>query len=84
MDVVEQLKQDVRDGRVSVERLIELLVSLQRELQAARQSLEDARRRIAELEKRLGGAETVKFAESFSLRAEEQRQEACGKRHRSL
>ena len=88
MDVVEQLKQDVRDGRVSVERLIELLVSLQRELQAARQSLEDARRRIAELEKRLGGAETVKFAESFSLRAEEQRQESRGKKkrkhHRSL
>ena len=88
MDGVEQLQQDVRDGRVSAERLVELLVSLQRELQAAQQSLADARRRIAELEKRLGGAETVKFAEPFSLRAEELRQEARGKkkrkRHRPL
>ena len=82
MDGAEQLTQEVRDGRISAERLVELLVSSQRELQAARQSLDDARRRIAELEKRLGGAETVKFAEPFSLRAEEQRQEARGKTKR--
>ena len=82
MDGVEQLKQDVRDGRVSAERLVELLVSLQRELQAAQQSLADALRRIEELEKSRGGAETVKFAEPFWLRAEELRQEARGKKKR--
>ena len=74
MDGVEQLKQDVREGRVSAERLVELLVSLQQELQAAR-------RRIEELEKKVG-AETTKFAEPFSVRAEEQRQEARGKKKR--
>jgi len=88
MDGVEQLKQDVREGRVSAERLVGLVVSLQQELQAARQSLDDARRRIEELEKTRGGQETVKFAEAFSLRAEEKRQEARGKqkrkRHRPL
>jgi hypothetical protein len=75
MDDVERLKQDVREGRIPAERLVELVVRLQRELQAAR-------RRIEELEKRLGGSATVKFGEPFSLRAEEQRQEARGKKQR--
>lgn len=74
MDGIEQLKQDVREGRVSAERLVELLVSLQQELQSAR-------RRIEELEKKVG-AETTKFAEPFSVGAEEQRQEARGKKKR--
>lgn len=82
MDGVEQLKQDVRDGRVGLARLVELLVSLQQELQAARQELADARRRIAELEQQVG-AQTTKFAEPFSLRAEEKRQETRGKKARS-
>jgi hypothetical protein len=75
MDDVERLKQDVREGRIPAERLVELVVRLQHELQAAR-------RRIEELEKRLGGSATVKFGEPFSLRAEEQRQEARGKKQR--
>ena len=43
---VEQLKEDVRKGRISVDRLVELVVALQRELQAAKQ-------RIDELEQKL-------------------------------
>lgn len=72
---VEQLKEDVLQGRISVERLVDLVVSLQRQLQ-------ESRRRIDELEKKLGGAATVKVDEPFSMRAEERRQEALGKQRR--
>jgi hypothetical protein len=76
MDDVEQLKLDVREGRISPERLVDLVVTLQRELRAAR-------RQVEELQKKLGdGAATGKLAEPFSLRAEEQRQEARGKKKR--
>jgi hypothetical protein len=66
---VEQFKEDVREGRISGDRLVELVVTLQRELQAAK-------RRIEELQKQLGGGHTQKVAEPFSTRAEEQRQAA--------
>ena len=75
MDVTEQLKQDVREGRIDVDRLVELVASLQRQLQ-------QAQRRIDELVKQQGGSGTVKTAEPYSLRAEEQRQEARGKKRR--
>ena len=75
MDDVERLKEEVREGRIDAARLIDLVVTLQRHLQ-------DARRRIEELEKKLGGAATVKIEEPFSMRAEEQRQEARGKKQR--
>jgi hypothetical protein len=48
MDAIDQLKQDVRQGRADVDRLIDVIVSLQRQLEAARQ-------RIEELEMTLGG-----------------------------
>jgi transposase len=72
MDAIEQLKQDLRQGRIDAQRLIDLMVTLQRKLQVAEQ-------RIAELEKQLGGSATAKVNEPFSLRAEEKRQEARGK-----
>jgi hypothetical protein len=72
---VEQFKEDVRSGRIPVDRLIELVVTLQRKLQAAK-------RRIEQLEKQQGVAPTVKISEPFSLRAEEQRQEARSKKKR--
>ena len=75
MDDVQQLQEDVRAGRIGAERLVGLVVTLQRELQAAR-------RRIEELEKNGSGSATAKVAEPFSLRAEEQRQEARGKKKR--
>ena len=81
MDDVERLKEEVRAGRIDADRLIDLVVTLQRHLQ-------DARRLIEELKKKLGGSATVKIDEPFSLRAEEQRQEARGgkprKRNRPL
>jgi transposase len=75
MDAIEQLKEELRQGRIDPHRLVELMVSLQRALQAAKQ-------RIAELEKQLGGSPTAKIDEPFSMRAEEKRQEARGKTKR--
>lgn len=72
MDGSEQLKEDLREGRIDPSRLAELIVGMQRELQATKQ-------RIAELEKQLAGS-TPKVAEPFSMRAEEKRQEARGKK----
>src|SRR5438132_1199975 len=94
MDAIETLKQDVQEGRISGDRLVDLIVAVQRQLQAtqqqlqtaqqqlqtAQQQLQAAKQRIEELEKKLGGAATTKLAEPFSLRAEEQRQEARGKK----
>jgi hypothetical protein len=74
MDAIEQHKEDLRQGRVDVDRLIDVIVALQRQLEAARQ-------RIAELEKKLGGpgAPTpAKVGQPFSMRAEEKRQQSRG------
>jgi transposase len=73
MDAGEQLKDDVRAGRIDAERLVELVLTLRRELHAAQQ-------RIAELEKHPPGSPTPKVDEAFSLRAEEKRQEARGRK----
>jgi hypothetical protein len=72
MDAIDQLKEDVREGRISVERLLDVIATLQRQLKAAQQ-------RIAELEAKVAGSAssaTAKVAEPFSLRAEEKRQQA--------
>jgi transposase len=75
MDAAKQLEADLREGRVDAHRLIELLIASQRQL-------EQAKKRIEELEKKLGGSPTAKTAEAYSMRAEEQRQQARGKRPR--
>jgi transposase len=73
MDAVEQLKEDLRNGRFDPERLLAVVISLQRQLLAAQQ-------RIAELERNSGPSPpTNKVDQPFSLRAEEQRQKAQGK-----
>ena len=74
---VEQFQDDVRQGRIAVDRLVDLVVTLQHQLQAARQ-------RIEELEQKLNGSPSPKVAEPFSLRAEEQRQEKRGKNKRPM
>ncbi len=75
MDAIEQLQQDVHNGRIDAQHLIDLLAWQQRQLQAAYQ-------RIAQLEQQLGGATTAKLEEPFSVRAEEQRQQARGRKQR--
>jgi hypothetical protein len=74
MDAIETLRLEVREGRISADRLVDLIASLQRQLQEAKQRLEA-------LEKRAGDPPpTAKLDEPFSLRSEEQRQEARGKK----
>ncbi len=80
MDAIETLKQDVQEGRISAERLVDLVVAVQQQLQATQQQLEAAKQLIEELKKQLGGAGTTKLDEPFSVRAEETRQEARGKK----
>jgi transposase len=76
MDAIEQLKEDLRTGRIDPPRLVDLMATLQQQLQAAQQ-------RIMELEKQLAGtSRPAKVAEPFSMRAEEKRQEARGKKRR--
>src|SRR5271163_1330965 len=75
MDAIETLRQEAREGRVDLDRLIDLIAALQRQLLAAKQ-------RIEELEKRCGGPPpTAKLDQPFSVRSEEQRQAARGKKH---
>ena len=75
----EQLKQDVRDGRIAPERLVELIVRLQKLNLQQSAELEAARKRIEELEKQIGGGPTPKLDQPYSMRAEEKRQAARGK-----
>jgi hypothetical protein len=80
MDAIEQLKQDVRAGRIDSERLLAVIATLQRQLEAAKQ-------RIADLEKNAGGPTppaTAKVEAPFSLRAEEKRQTKRGRHKRQL
>src|ERR1700690_3707312 len=81
MEEIERLKQDVQAGRLGIERLIDLLVTQQRQLQIAHQRIAEQDQRIAELEQKLGAA-TSKVDQPFSVRAEEQRQAAQGKQKR--
>jgi transposase len=79
---VGRLKEDVQSGKISVDRLIELMVTMQRELQAAKRELDAARRQIEDLKRQQGGAPSSKISEPFSVEAEERRQEARGKKRR--
>jgi transposase len=80
--VIDQLREDVRQGRVAPERLLDVIAQLQQALQAAQQQLQAAQQRIEELEKKLGGGPPTKLDQAFSMRAEEKRQEARGKKKR--
>jgi transposase len=82
MDATERLKEDLREGRIDAERLVELIVASQRRLDAATRELEAAKHRIAELEKQLGPTASTKVDQPFSMRAEERRQEARGNKRR--
>jgi transposase len=81
MDVIEQLQEDLRTGRIDANRLVDLIGTLQRELQASKQRNTELEQRIAELEKQLAAASgPAKVEQPFSMRAEEKRQEARGKK----
>jgi hypothetical protein len=78
--VIETLKQDVLQGQISADRLVEIIASQQRTLQSVLQQLQAAQQRCAELEQKLGGLPTTKLEQPYSMRAEEKRQAAAGKK----
>jgi transposase len=83
MDPIEQLKADLLSGRIDANRLVDLIAAVQRELQAAKQRIAELEQRNAELEQKLAAPSgTAKLDEPFSMRAEEKRQEARGKKRR--
>jgi hypothetical protein len=77
---VKQLEQDVREGRVKPERLVGLLVTQQRKLTEAQERIRTLEATIDELQKKLAASPMAKFAESYSLKAEEKRQQARGRK----
>ena len=84
MDILETLNQDLREGRISAERLVDLVVDLCGKLEAANRRIDELNRRIEDLEKQGDGTPAAKVDEPFSTRAEEKRQEARGKRRRKI
>jgi hypothetical protein len=83
MDAIEQLKEDLRTGKIDANRLVDLLGTLQPELQAAKQRIAELEQRIAELEKQVASTSgPAKIDQPFSMREEEKRQEARGKKKR--
>jgi len=80
MDAIEQLKQDVREGRIGLDRLVDLVATSQRQLQAANQRIDELQKQIETLQKQIGGGAPVKVEQPYSVRAEEKRQEARKKR----
>src|SRR5712691_11936498 len=84
MDAIEQLKQDVREGRIGLERLIDVIVTLQRQLEAARQRIEELEKNSANPTPPAAGTTGTagKVDQPFSMRAEEKRQRQRGKSDR--
>ena len=79
MDAIEQLKKAVREGRIDLERLFDIMAAQQRQIETLQRELIAAKQRIEELEKMLGGPTppaTAKVEKPFSTRAEEKRQQA--------
>jgi len=72
----------VRGGRIDVDRLVDMIVRLQNVNLQQSAELESARKRIDELEKRIGGGPTVKLDQPYSMKAEEKRQAARGKKRK--
>jgi len=82
MDAIEQLKQDVREGRIDLDRLFEVIGALQRQLEAARQRIEELEKNAANRTPPAAGS-PGKIAQPFSMRAEEKRQRQRGKGDKS-
>ena len=68
-----QLEQEVREGRVTAERLLQLL-------EAAHTRIQSLEALVQQLESKLASSGTEKLDEAYSTKAEEQRQKARGKK----
>jgi transposase len=83
MDELEQLQEDLRTGQIDPKRVVDLIATVLRDLQAAKQRITELEQRNAELEKQQAAtAGPAKFDQPFSMRAEEKRQAARVKKGR--
>ena len=62
MDLIETLNQDLREGRISAERLVDLVVDLCGKLEAANQRIDELNQRIEDLEKQGDGTQAAKYS----------------------
>jgi hypothetical protein len=81
--VIDTLRQQVQQGRISAERLVDLLATQQRAFQALQQQFQTLQQRCEELERKMGQPPPAKLEQPFSLRAEEQRQAAHSKKRKA-
>lgn len=78
---LEQLRQDVADGTIQLDRLIDVIGSLQKLIQSQQKLIEQLQGDIERLKELNQKNPTQRLDESYSEKAEEQRQaEASGKR----
>ena len=75
MDAKEEMKRDLREGRLDPERLVDLLFEL-------KEALEQTQRRVWELELKLRRLAKAEATEPYSMRAEEKRQRERRKKKR--
>jgi transposase len=71
---VEQLRQDVAEGTVQLDRLVELIASQQKLIQQLQQDIEKLREQNEKLREQIKNP-TERLDESYSEKAEEKRQE---------
>ena len=79
---VEQLKQDVAEGTVQVERLVGFIASQQKLIEKYQKQVADLQSQVADLQEEIGGKNpTERLDEAYSEKSEEKRQaESEGKR----
>ena len=71
---VEQLRQDVAEGTVQLDRLVELIASQQKLIQQLQQDIEKLKEQIEKLQEQIKNP-TERLDEPYSEKAEEKRQE---------
>jgi transposase len=85
MDAFEPLKQDLLNGCIDANVVLQFIVHLQQQLQAANQQLQAAQERIAELEAKQNpplSTPNAKVDQAYSMREEEKRQQKRQKKHK--
>jgi len=70
----EQFRQDVADGTVEVNRLVDLVVSQQKLIAKQQAKIEELKKHIDELKQQFGKNPTQRLDEAYSEKAEEDRQ----------
>ena len=77
---VEQLRQDVAEGTVKLDRLVELIASQQKLIQQLQAHVEQLEEQVGKLKEQIGKNPTERLDESYSEKAEDKRKaQAQGK-----